>query len=216
MFHEPAAVALVVDRERTPVADPVGVAAQHPDARGMEGGHPHSLGVRADKLHDATAHLVRGLVGEGDGEYPPGRHTRDDEAGDTASQDAGLPGPGTGHHDKGAALVQDRFALSRVQVRDEVCDLPRHRLCGCRGLLLLGSAQQPAAPAPAPERGQVTEEVPLVGSPCAGSSRGQRRHRTRHYRRASPLPGSQFGRGAAVTPTRSSREAWTSRRRGRG
>ena len=166
VFHEPAAVALVVDRERRPIADPVGVAAQHPDARGMEGGHPHSLGVRADKLHDATAHLVRGLVGEGDGEYPPGRHTRDDEAGDTAGQDAGLPGPGTGHHDKGAALVQDRFALSRVQVRDKVCDLPRHRLCGCRGLLLLGFG--PAAPrsgagprAGAGHRGGPTRRLPM-------------------------------------------------------
>ena len=174
VFHEPAAVAVVVDRERRPVADPVGVAAQHPDARGMERGHPHSLGVRTDKLHDTTAHLVSGLVGEGDGEYPPGRHTRDDEAGDPASQDAGLPGPGTGHDDKGAALVEDRFALSRVQVRDEVCGLSRHRLSGRRDLLLLGFARQPPGPAPAPERGQVTEEVPLGGSPCAGSSRGQR------------------------------------------
>ena len=90
VLHEPAAVAVVVDAETRPVADPLRVAAQHPDTRGMERGHPHLLGVCADKLHDSAAHLVRGLVGEGDREYPPRRHTRDDKAGDAASKDAGL------------------------------------------------------------------------------------------------------------------------------
>ncbi len=90
VLHEPAAVAVVVDAETRPVADPLRVAAQHPDTRGMERGHPHLPGVGADKLHDPAAHLVRGLVGEGDREYPPRRHTRDDKAGDTTSKDAGL------------------------------------------------------------------------------------------------------------------------------
>ena len=214
--HEPAAVAVVVDREAGPIADPLYVAAQHSDARGVERGHPHPLGIGADEFHDAAAHLVRGLVGEGDGEDAPRRHTRNDEASNAASQHASLAGAGAGHHDKRAAVVQDRFALGRVQVPDQACDRDRHRLRGLRGILGSSSALQPLDPRPTPERGQVSYEVPILGSPCAGSSRGQRRHHTRHYRRAGTLHGPQPPSRDGLTPTRWFPGAWTSRRRRHG
>ena len=140
VLDEPAAVAVVVDAEAGPVADPLDVAAQHAHAGGVERGHPHPLGRGPDELCDPAVHLVRGLVGEGDGEDAPGRHTRGDEAGDTASQHAGLARTGTGHHDKGAAVVQDGLSLGRVQVGDE----RRHQLPG--GLGRLGRLGRLAGP----------------------------------------------------------------------
>ena len=132
MLDEPAAVAVVVDREAVPVADPVGVAAQHPHAGGVEGRHPHPPGVGTDELDDAPAHLVGRLVGEGDGEYPPRLHARDDEAGDAPGQDPGLARTGPGDDDERTALVQHGLPLGRVQVGDEVRDRAgdRRRLFG--------------------------------------------------------------------------------------
>ena len=211
MLDEPAAVAVVVDRETMPVADPVRVAAQHANTGGVEGRHPHPGGVGTDELDDAPSHLVGRLVREGDGEYPPRLHARDDEAGDAPGQDPGLARPGPGDHDERAALVQHRLALGRVQVRDEVCDRAgdRRRLLGGIGLLVLGPEARAHDAAPGSERGEVAEKVPLVVSPWAGSSRGQRRHRSRHYRRAGAAPKGEGGKAGGITPIRSCPGAWT-------
>ncbi len=61
-------VGLVVDREAARVAELVGVGAQDPRARRVEGHHPHRAGLRPHQLPHALAHLGRGLVGEGDRE----------------------------------------------------------------------------------------------------------------------------------------------------
>ena len=66
VLDQPARVGRVVDRELARVAEPVGVGAQHPRAGGVEGHHPHRAGGAADEQLDALAHLLRGLVGEGD------------------------------------------------------------------------------------------------------------------------------------------------------
>ena len=61
-------VGLVVDRELARVAEPRRLGAQHPRARRVEGHHPHRPRRVADQQLDALAHLLRGLVREGDRE----------------------------------------------------------------------------------------------------------------------------------------------------
>ena len=67
-LDEPARVGLVVDRELARVAEPVGVGAEHPRARRVEGHDPHRADPGADEQLGALAHLPRRLVGEGDRE----------------------------------------------------------------------------------------------------------------------------------------------------
>ena len=46
----------------------LGLAAEDPDAGGVERGDPHGLGAAADKVLDPLPHFGGCLVGEGDGE----------------------------------------------------------------------------------------------------------------------------------------------------
>ena len=70
-LHEPERVPLVVDREAARVAELLRLGAQDPGAGRVEGHHPHRPGAVAHELLDAFAHLLRGLVGEGDREDLP-------------------------------------------------------------------------------------------------------------------------------------------------
>ena len=66
----------VVDREVARVAGLLGLAAQDPHARRVEGAGPDRPRPRAHQPADAVAHLPRRLVGEGDGEDRLGRDAR--------------------------------------------------------------------------------------------------------------------------------------------
>ncbi len=59
-------VRLVVDHEAPGEAQVAGIAAQDPDARGVEGAHPEGVDLRTEELAHALPHLARRLVGEGD------------------------------------------------------------------------------------------------------------------------------------------------------
>ena len=58
----------VVDDEVARQADRRRLAAQQPRAQRVERRDPHPAAVGAEQRLDARAHLLRGLVGEGDGE----------------------------------------------------------------------------------------------------------------------------------------------------
>ena len=115
-LHQPQGVLLVVDREAAGVAELVGVGAEHPRAGRVEGHHPHRPGAIADKLLDPLAHLLRGLVREGDGQdLARPRLPRAHEMGDPVGEHAGLARPRSGQDQQGAISVQDGVALGLVQ-----------------------------------------------------------------------------------------------------
>ena len=115
-LDQPARVGRVVDRELAGVAEPVGVRPQHPGAGGVERHHPHRAHRAADEQLDPLAHLLRGLVGEGDREDL----VRTGEAGadqprDPVGEHARLARAGAGQDQQRALAVGHRVALGRVQ-----------------------------------------------------------------------------------------------------
>jgi hypothetical protein len=65
----------------------------------------------------ALAHLLGGLVGEGDGQDGVGRDAfLGDEPGDAAGDDAGLARAGSGQNEQGAFSGLDGGALFRIQI----------------------------------------------------------------------------------------------------
>ena len=120
-LDQTARIGVVVDGERALVPEAVAVGPEDADARGVEGGHPHAPAPRADQSGDPLAHLLRRLVGEGDGEYLPGRGvTHGDEVGDPPGEDPGLARPGSGHDQERAAPVGDRIPLRPGQSLDQL------------------------------------------------------------------------------------------------
>ena len=115
-LDHPQRVGLVVDREGALVAEPARVGTQDPGAGGVEGHHPHRPRDAADQARDPLAHLVRGLVGEGDREdlRGPGA-VCPEQPGDPVGQHPGLPGSGAGEHQQRPLAVGDRRALGGVQ-----------------------------------------------------------------------------------------------------
>ncbi len=125
LFHQPfeqrARVARVVDRERLREAELLGLAAQDAHARRVERRDPHALRAVADQLTDALAHLARGLVRERDREdLARPRLFRAQQRGDAAGQHARLARSGTGDDQQRGSAVGDRFALRRVEAREQV------------------------------------------------------------------------------------------------
>ena len=67
LLHQSHLVGLVEDAEVLLVTEQVGVAAEHPHAEGVEGGEGDLLRLLGIyHAADALAHLLGGLVGEGD------------------------------------------------------------------------------------------------------------------------------------------------------
>ena len=135
--------------------DVLGLAAQDPDAGGVEGGDPHGLGPAADQRLDAFPHFGGGLVGEGDGQDlavvgPPGG----DQVGDPVAEHAGLARAGAGHDQQGAAGVLDGLFLLRVQPLQQFAGVRELRAVprwpSRRGCRPCSAAVRPAA-ARAPE-----------------------------------------------------------------
>ena len=116
-------VGLVVDRELAGEAELVGVAPQDAHARRVERRHPHLLGDRADQRLDPRLHLVRGLVGERDGQdLERADAPVADEVGDAVGQDPGLARPGAGHHQQRPLGVDDRVGLHGVEPLEQIAD----------------------------------------------------------------------------------------------
>ena len=120
-------VGLVVDGEgagKALVANAEGfdVAAEDAHAEAVEGGDGGlGEGAVAEDLFDALAHLLGGLVGEGDGEdVVGGDASLFNEVGDAVSDDAGFAAAGAGEQEHGAVDGEDSLALLRVHVGEEI------------------------------------------------------------------------------------------------
>ncbi len=117
-----ALVFLVVDRELRRDADRFAVGPKDTAAGGMEGAHPDSARSRAAQQRmNAIAHLMGGLVGEGDRQDAARSDAaRPDQVGDAVRQHAGLARPGAGQHEQRAARMRNGLALRWVQGREQI------------------------------------------------------------------------------------------------
>ena len=107
-------IGLIVDGEVLFQAQPIGIGTEQPDAEAVKGADPHALGRQ--QIVDPAAHLLGGLVGEGDGQDLIRPDPFVDEMGDAAGDDARLAAAGPGEDEQGAFGAQHRFALGRRQV----------------------------------------------------------------------------------------------------
>ena len=102
----------VVDHEIAREADGRRLAAQQAGAHRVERGDPRPGRSLPDERLDAGPHLVRRLVGEGDGEdLARVGQGRADQVGDPEGNDAGLSRPRAGQDEQRAVGPQDRSPL---------------------------------------------------------------------------------------------------------
>ena len=115
-LDQPARVGRVVDRVLAGVAQARGLGAQQARAGGVEGHDPHAAGRVAEQQLDALAHLLRGLVGERDGQQLAGpRAAGLHEPGDAMGEHARLARAGAGQDQQRAVAVGHGGALGLVQ-----------------------------------------------------------------------------------------------------
>ena len=96
-------------------ADARGFLAQDAHAEGMKSADDHAFGAGADQLADAFLHLLRRLVGEGDGGNVRWRNAVViDQPGDLVRDDARLARAGAGQHQQRSIEVAHGFELRRV------------------------------------------------------------------------------------------------------
>ena len=179
-------VGLVVDGERRLVAEAAGVAPQDADARGVKRRDPHALGDRADEGGHPAAHLVRRLVGEGDGQNLEGRDVPlGDQPGDPVGEHPGLARPGAGDDEQRAALMGDGLRLHRVQTGEQWRrgGGGAHPIQGIRRLRRLGR--------PLGDRRRSADPVSL---PRMGATRA-----VRHRSTAGPGDARRSEQGAAMS-----------------
>jgi len=82
----------------------------------MEGADPQLPVPAAQQALEPLLHLVRGLVGEGDGEdVEGGQAPLQDEVGGAVREDAGLAASCAGEDQQWAIAVQNGFALTVVE-----------------------------------------------------------------------------------------------------
>ena len=110
-------IAFVEDREIAIVAERVTFLAQDSRARGMKGADPRQARVVADQRRDPLAHLVGGLVGEGDRQHLGGRRLAlGQDVGDTVGQHAGLARARAGEDEDRAVGREHSGALFGIQI----------------------------------------------------------------------------------------------------
>ena len=117
LLDQPDLVVGVENGEGRFQPDQLRVAAQDPDADGVEGAEPgHALDGVADQLADPRLHLAGGLVGESDGEdlRRPGALVVD-QMRQPGGQHPGLAGTRARQHQHRAVQRLDRRALVRVE-----------------------------------------------------------------------------------------------------
>ena len=173
LLHQPAdeaqPVILIVDGELPTEAQQLGLAPQQPRREGVKGPDPESRRVAGEQPAHPLLHLAGGLVGEGDGEDPLGRHAvAVDQQGDPGGEHPGLPRAGAGQYQQRAVHVLDRLTLRRVervlQLRSRGVD---HAACAANGM-------------------RITKLAPL--SVCSNANVPRCASSTTRRDRASPIP----------------------------
>ena len=105
-LDEVLAVRGLVDRKRLGKTDLFGVLAQDARKDRVERTHADiAAAVIGDHLCDALAHLLGGLVGEGERQDVEGRHALLDHIGDARGQHARLARTGAGNNERRAVVV---------------------------------------------------------------------------------------------------------------
>src|SRR5262245_2767653 len=90
--------------------------AKQARAERMERRDPHAAAINAKQRFDARAHLLRGLVGEGDGQQAIWLAERfADQVSDAMSDHAGLAGSSTGKNQQRPFTMKNGFLLFRIQ-----------------------------------------------------------------------------------------------------
>jgi hypothetical protein len=117
LLDQPLLIVDVDDRVVGLQSDKLGVPAQDLGGDRVEGAKPaQALGLAADQVGDARAHLARRLVGEGDRQQLPGAGPAGGEdMGEARGQHAGLARAGPGQHQHRALGRLDRAPLLGVQ-----------------------------------------------------------------------------------------------------
>jgi hypothetical protein len=96
-FHRRELVGRIEDLEALRQRRELPVGAQEPVAQAVEGADPHAAHRYRQHRVEPGQHLLRRLVGEGDGEHAAGRELAGlDQPGDAGGEDAGLAGAGAG------------------------------------------------------------------------------------------------------------------------
>ena len=87
----------------------------------MEGGGPDGPAVIAHQVLQAPAHLLRRLVGEGDGQQVGGGHPHfPHEIGQAVGEHPGLTAAGAGQDEERPFGMKDRLPLLRVEVLQDI------------------------------------------------------------------------------------------------
>ena len=113
----------VEDRVVAREADLAGIPPQQPGREPVEGAHLHRL--RPHQGRHPPAHLVGGLVGEGEGHDRSGRNPGRNQVGDAVGHHPGLPAPRACQHEQRPLDVGGRLPLGVVETVEEA-----RRHCG--------------------------------------------------------------------------------------
>ena len=135
LLHEPQLVVGVDDGEVGAEPGPLGMRPQHPRRQRVEGAEPPALDRAAEQPGDPVLHLLRRLVGEGDGQdLAGGGPPAAQKPGQARGQHPRLAGAGTRQHQDRAVQGLDRLALGGIERRDQGIA----RAGRCRGFALGG------------------------------------------------------------------------------
>ena len=116
-LHQRGLIARIQDGEFRRHAQVRVLLAHHPHPERVEGTHRHRARRLAGQLVHALLHLVRGFVGEGDGQDGLGRNSSGNQVRDPVRDHPRLPRPGARQHQQRPIAVEHRRALLRVQMR---------------------------------------------------------------------------------------------------
>ena len=115
-FQKVLAIRRLVNRKTLREADPFGVVAQNARENRVEGSHA-DIAVASVRQHlgDTFAHLLGGLVGEGEGEDVVRSHPLLNHIGDARSKNARLARPGARDDERRRIVVHHRIPLGLIQ-----------------------------------------------------------------------------------------------------
>ena len=166
LLHQAALVVRVVDGETRIEPDRRAVATEHARRERVERAHRDVSPALPDEREDPLAHLVGGLVGEGDGKDVPRPHATDaDEVRDPVGEHARLAAARSGEDQQRPVRGGDGACLLRVEARDDLSgELIRAAAAGFSGRGSLAAESGPAVAARCPN--QAASSASLGCSPA--------------------------------------------------